>query len=99
MKEDIPFLAYCQKMIARGDSYRTILSYLRNKEASPEEIAAQEAMIEETYQWFKNLVAERRNLSGSALDAVTTGGVFSGRKAVENGLIDALGGERTPSER
>ena len=63
------------------------------REANPEEVAAQQAMIEETFQWFKDLVAERRNLSGTALDDVTTGGVFSGRKAVENGLIDGLGGD------
>jgi len=61
--------------------------------ANPEELAAQEALIDETFAWFKALVAERRNLSGSALLDVTTGGVFSGRRAVENGLIDALGGE------
>ena len=63
--------------------------------ASADEVAAQEAMIEETFQWFKELVSERRNLSGTALDDVTTGGVFSGRKAVVNGLIDALGGGAT----
>ncbi|MCF6273956.1 MAG: signal peptide peptidase SppA [Rhodobacteraceae bacterium] len=61
--------------------------------ASPDEIAAQEMMIEETFQWFKSLVGARRNLEGRALDEVTTGGVFSGRKAVDNGLIDALGGD------
>ena len=66
--------------------------------ASPDEVAAQESMIEETFQWFKALVSERRNLSGNALDDVTTGGVFSGRKAVENGLIDALGGDATARE-
>ena len=61
--------------------------------AEPEETAAQAALIEETFQWFKDLVGERRNLSGSALDEVATGGIFSGRRAVENGLIDTLGGE------
>ncbi len=61
--------------------------------ANPAEIAAQKAIIEETFQWFKNLVSERRNLSGTALDDVTTGGVFTGRKAVEKGLIDELGGD------
>ncbi len=66
--------------------------------ASPDEVAAQEAMIAETFQWFKGLVAERRNLSGTALDDVTTGGVFTGRKAVANGLIDALGGDATARE-
>jgi len=63
------------------------------REASPVEVAAQKALIAETFQWFKDLVAERRNLSGTALDDVTTGGVFSGRSAVANGLIDAIGGE------
>ncbi len=63
------------------------------REASPAEMAAQEALIAETFAWFKTLVSERRNLSGNALDDVTTGGVFSGRTAVRNGLIDALGGE------
>ncbi len=66
--------------------------------ASPDEVAAQEAMIEETFQWFKDLVSERRNLNGTALTDVTTGGVFSGRKAVENGLIDALGGDAVARE-
>ncbi len=64
------------------------------RQASAAEVAAQEAMIKETYAWFKGLVAQRRNLSGSALDDVTAGGVFSGRKAVENGLVDALGGDQ-----
>jgi len=68
------------------------------REASVEEVAAQEAMIAETFQWFKSLVAERRNLSGTALDVVTTGGVFSGRSAAANGLIDAIGGDAAARE-
>jgi protease-4 len=52
-------------------------------------------MIEGAFAWFKNLVFQRRNLSGNALNDVTTGGVFSGRKAVEIGLADALGGDAT----
>ncbi len=59
-----------------------------------EEARAEElAMVEEANQWFRGLVSERRGLQGPALDAVATGGVFSGRQAVENGLIDAIGGE------
>ncbi len=68
------------------------------REASEAEMAAQEAMIKETYAWFKALVAERRNLNDNALEAVTTGGVFSGRKALENGLVDALGGDQAVRE-
>ena len=80
-----------QMQVMRSSEIKGGVSPFRT--ANPEEVAAQEAMIEETYQWFKNLVAERRNLSDSALDDVTTGGVFSGRRAVENGLVDALGGD------
>ncbi|MGG7565309.1 signal peptide peptidase SppA [Rhodovulum sp. DZ06] len=51
------------------------------------------AMIADGYAWFRGLVAERRGLSGAALDAVADGRVMSGRMALEAGLIDALGGE------
>lgn len=53
----------------------------------------QEAMIDEAFTWFKSLVAERRGMNENQINAVANGGVFSGRQAVENGLIDALGGE------
>ncbi len=81
-----------QMQVVRSSELKGGVSPFR--EANPEEVAAQQAMIEETFVWFKNLVAERRNLSGTALDDVTTGGVFTGRKALENGLIDGLGGDR-----
>ena len=51
------------------------------------------ALIEDGYQWFRGLVAERRGLEGAALDAVADGRVMSGRQALAAGLIDALGGE------
>lgn len=57
-------------------------------------IEAQEALIGDSFAWFRGLVAERRGLSGGALGAVTDGRVFTGRQARENGLIDAIGGER-----
>ena len=55
--------------------------------------ARDEALVEESYQWFRGLVGERRGLEGTALDAVSNGGVFTGRLALESGLIDAIGGE------
>jgi protease IV len=54
---------------------------------------ATEALVDESYGWFRELVGARRGLAGPALDAVATGGVFTGRRAVENGLVDAIGGE------
>ena len=59
---------------------------------SAKERALEEAMIEDSYQWFRALVADRRGLQDAALDAVADGRVFTGRQALEAGLIDAIGG-------
>jgi protease-4 len=60
---------------------------------SPAARAREEALVAESYAWFRGLVSERRGLDGAALDAVADGGVFTGRLALENGLVDAIGGE------
>ena len=62
---------------------------------SPAALKAQEALIADMFGWFKGLVAERRSLDGTALDAVTDGRAFTGRQALELGLIDALGDQQT----
>jgi protease-4 len=62
-------------------------------EPTPEVIAAEEALVEDGYQWFRGLVGERRTLDDAALDVVADGRVFSGRQAVANGLVDQIGGE------
>ena len=51
-------------------------------------------VVDDSYRWFRGLVAERRELDGARLESVSTGRIFSGRQALEAGLIDALGGER-----
>ncbi len=58
-------------------------------------INAEQALIDDSYAWFKGLVTERRGLTGNALDSVADGRVFTGRQAVELGLIDAIGDEET----
>lgn len=51
-------------------------------------------VVDDSYQWFRGLVSERRELEGERLAAVSTGRIFTGRQAIEAGLVDALGGER-----
>ena len=63
------------------------------RETSPEARDWSETLIADSQDWFRELVAERRDLSGSELDAVTDGRVFTGRMALESGLIDTIGGE------
>jgi len=60
----------------------------------PEAVAALEATILDTYAWFRGLVSERRGLTGDRLERVTDGRVFTGRQAMELGLVDALGAPR-----
>ena len=51
----------------------------------------QELLVNDSFMWFKNLVSERRKLNGKDLDKVSGGQLFTGRMALELGLIDALG--------
>ena len=60
---------------------------------SPEALSAQKALIEDTFAWFRDLVAQRRGLGGQALAQVSDGRTFTGRQALGLGLVDALGDE------
>ena len=61
---------------------------------TPKAIKEQKKVIDETFLWFKGLVAERRKLTEANLEKVSQGGVFTGRKAKKLGLVDLIGGER-----
>lgn len=55
--------------------------------------AATEQVVRDLYDFFVGLVIERRPLDADAVRRLADGRVFSGRQAVENNLIDAIGGE------
>lgn len=59
---------------------------------SPEGRAQIQRMVLETHAWFVKLVAERRNLPVETVAGLADGRVYSGRAALENRLIDDLGG-------
>ncbi len=61
---------------------------------SPEARAAMQAVVNDTYDWFKALVRERRRLNEGELSTASTGQVFSGRQAVPLKLVDRIGSER-----
>lgn len=50
-------------------------------------------LVEDSFAWFVDIVAERRNLARPTALALADGRIVTGRVALENGLIDALGGE------
>lgn len=51
------------------------------------------ALVEDSFAWFVDLVAERRGLSRAQTLALADGRIMTGQMGVEAGLIDALGGE------
>ena len=62
---------------------------------SPEARAAIEAIVLDSYAWFKGLVKDRRQLDDAQLARVADGRVFTGRQAVGLKLVDGLGNEKT----
>ena len=50
-----------------------------------------QAAVEHTYDRFVNLVARGRDLAPDAVEGIAQGHVWSGRKALELGLVDGLG--------
>ena len=62
---------------------------------SPEARAAIEALVKDSYDWFRGLVRDRRHLDDETLQRVTDGRVFTGRQGLENKLIDEIGNEKT----
>ena len=62
---------------------------------SPEARAAIEALVKDSYAWFRGMVKDRRKMDDATLDQVTDGRVFTGRQGVALKLIDQLGNEKT----
>jgi len=61
---------------------------------SPEARAALDALVKDSYAWFKDLVKSRRGMDDAQLEKVADGRVFTGRQAIELKLIDQLGDEK-----
>lgn len=56
--------------------------------------ASLQALVDDSYEWFVDTVADRRNLDRDAVMVLADGRIMTGRQAAENGLIDEFGGER-----
>jgi protease-4 len=70
-----------------------------NAPFTPEQHAQVEAEADLFYKDFVQRVAEGRNLSVDAVEAVARGRVWTGADALEHGLVDELGGLRTAVRR
>ncbi len=63
------------------------------EKVTPQAKEAIQAYVNEMYDMFLDMVKERRHISREKLLKACNGDVWSGRQALENGLIDAIGGE------
>jgi len=61
--------------------------------ASDEAKAVIQSMIKDSYDWFVDIVAERRGLQRSDALTLADGRVFTGRQALAAKLVDEIGGE------
>jgi protease-4 len=60
---------------------------------SPEALAALASLVDDTYDWFKGLVKERRGVDDATLTVVTDGRIFTGKQALDLKLVDEIGDE------
>jgi protease-4 len=83
-----------------GVSYETIKSSPLKaspnglEPTTPEARAAIEALVSDSFAWFKDMVKDRRKLEGFDLDKVADGRVFTGRQAIVLKLADEIGREQ-----
>ncbi|MGH6923583.1 MAG: signal peptide peptidase SppA [Propylenella sp.] len=61
-------------------------------EPDPAAEAMVKAVVDDTYDWFVGLVAERRKLPQATARRLADGSIFTGRQALARALIDAVGG-------
>ncbi|MEQ9142972.1 MAG: signal peptide peptidase SppA [Parvibaculaceae bacterium] len=58
-----------------------------------EALRSTQEMVDASYNWFIGLVVDRRSLDEQAARKLSDGRVYTGWQAMENGLVDAIGGE------
>lgn len=64
----------------------------------PEERNAMEALVLDSYAWFRDLVRDRRKLDDTQLAQAADGRVFTANQAMPLKLVDEIGGERAARE-
>lgn len=95
----VQFPDVTQLMENIGVRYEAVKSSPLKAEPSPftpttdEEREMLRALVLDSYDWFVDLVTDRRDLSRQQVLQLADGSIFTGRQALENGLVDALGGE------
>jgi protease IV len=61
---------------------------------TPEVRTSLQSLVDDSYAWFVDIVAERRGLPRPTVVTLADGRIFTGNQAIASGLADAVGGER-----
>jgi protease-4 len=64
------------------------------KKLTPEVRQATQSLVDDMFEMFVGMVASKRNMTPLKVRSLADGRVFTGRMALKEGLIDAIGGER-----
>ncbi|MCG6858920.1 MAG: signal peptide peptidase SppA [Salaquimonas sp.] len=73
-------------------------------EPSPFHPATEEAkqmlgrVVDDSYEWFIDLVAKRRNFGQAKAHELANGAIFTGAQGLKNGLVDEIGDEETAKQ-
>lgn len=78
-------------VVIKSGPYKDIMSPARPM--TPEERQLLQTSIDSFYDAFVDMVAERRKLPRDEVLKIADGRIFSGRQALQQKLIDAIGGE------
>ena len=60
---------------------------------TPQVRRATQSLVDDMFQMFMGMVAERRHMTMDQVKTLADGRVYTGRMALRNGLIDEIGGE------
>ncbi|MEM7179291.1 MAG: signal peptide peptidase SppA [Spirochaetota bacterium] len=78
--------------VYKAGKYKDILSMYRN--VTPQESLFLKELLDDTYQQFLKDVAAGRKLPIEKVNGFAEGRIFSGTRAVQNKMVDAIGGRR-----
>jgi protease-4 len=75
--------------VTKSDRFKDMGSMFRPP--TDEEVKKEQELVDDLYEQFLDVVIKGRNMTREQARAVATGEIFTGRKAVELGLIDEVG--------
>ncbi len=81
-----------KSQVVKSGSHKDIGSPVRPMSA--EDRAILQSLIDDVYEQFVQAVAESRNMDPEKVRRLADGRIFTGRQALEAGLVDELGGYR-----